>query len=131
MNRRKLSGVSQSLVLTIAIAAGLSGCAGTQAQNKESLLIAAGFHVRTPSTGEQWAMYNQMTPYKLERNTPKGKALYTFADKRKGIVYVGGDKAYEHYKQLRMQQSTAQNELEASYSEYLDKIDREWGENYD
>jgi hypothetical protein len=30
-----------------------------------------------------------------------------------------------------MQQSTAQNELEASYSEYLDKIDREWGENYD
>jgi len=76
-------------------------------------------------------MYDQMTPYKLERNTPKGKALYTYADKQKGIVYIGGDKAYERYKQLRMQQSNAQKELEASYSQYLARIDQEWSENYD
>jgi hypothetical protein len=114
MNRRQSLGIYQSLFVTIAIAAGLSGRAGTQVQNKESLLIAAGFHTRTPSTQEQWAMHNQMTPYKLERNTPKGKALYAYADKRKGIVYIGGDKAYERYKQLRMQQSIVQNELEAS-----------------
>jgi hypothetical protein len=60
-----------------------------------------------------------MTPYKLERNTLKGKALYTYTDKQKGIVYIGGDKAYERYKQLRIQRSIAQNELEASYSRYL------------
>ena len=76
-------------------------------------------------------MYNQMTPYKLERNTLKGKALYTYADKQKGIVYIGGVKAYERYKQLRIQRSIAQNELEASYSHYLARIDREWSENYD
>jgi hypothetical protein len=76
-------------------------------------------------------MYNQMTPYKLERNTPKGKALYTYADKRKAIVYIGGDKAYERCKQLLIQQSTALNELEASSSLYLARIDREWSENYD
>ena len=72
-------------------------------------------------------MYHQMTPYKLERNTPKGKALYTYADKQKGVVYIGGDKAYERYKQLRIQQSIAQNELEASYSKYLAKDNQVWG----
>jgi len=131
MNKRESLGIYLSLFLTVAVVAGFSGCAGTQVQSKESLLIAAGFHTRTPSTQEQWAMYNQMTPYKLERNTPKGKALYTYADKQKGIVYIGGDKAYERYKQLRIQQSIAQNELEASYSQYLARIDREWGVNYD
>jgi hypothetical protein len=131
MNKRESLGIYLSLFLTIAVVAGFSGCAGTQVQNKESLLTAAGFHTRTPSTQEQWATYNQMTPYKLERNTLKGKALYTYADKQKGIVYIGGDKAYERYKQLRIQQSIAQNELEASYSHYLARIDREWSENYD
>jgi hypothetical protein len=42
----------------------------------------------------QSAMFNQMTPYKLERNTFNGKALYRYADKRKGVAYIGGDKAY-------------------------------------
>jgi hypothetical protein len=131
MNKRESLGIYLSLFLTIAVVAGFSGCAGTQVQNKESLLTAAGFHTRTPSTQAQWAMYNQMTPYKLERNTLKGKALYTYADKQKGIVYIGGDKAYERYKQLRIQQSIAQKELEASYSQYLARIDRVWSVNYD
>src|SRR5580693_188327 len=131
MNKRESLGICLSLFLTIAAVAGLPGCAGTQVQKKESLLIAAGFHTRTPSTQEQRAMYDQMTPYKLERNTPKGKALYTYADKQKGIVYIGGDKAYQRYKQLRMQQSNAEKELEASYSQYLARIDQEWSENYD
>ena len=80
----KSLGTDRSLFLIIAFVAGFSGCAGTQVQNKESLLIAAGFHTRTPSTQKQWAMYNQMTPYKIERNTPKGKALYTIRRQTKG-----------------------------------------------
>ena len=76
-------------------------------------------------------MFNRMTPYKLERNTFKGKALYTYADKQKGVVYIGGDKAYQRYKQLGIQQSIAQKELEASYSNYLDKMDQVWSVNYD
>ena len=111
--------------------AGFSGCAGTQVQNKESLLSSAGFHTQTPSTQTQLAMYKLMTPYKLERNTVKGKALYTYADKQKGIVYIGGEKSYQRYKQLATQQSIAQKEIEASYSHYLNRIDQVWSENYD
>jgi uncharacterized membrane protein len=131
MNKKESLGIYLRLFLIIAVVAGFSACAGTQVQNKESVLSAAGFRMRTPSTQEQWAMFNQMTPYKLERNTFKGKALYTYADKQKGVVYIGGDKAYQRYKQLGIQQSIAQKELEASYSNYLDKMDQVWSVNYD
>ena len=81
----------------------------------ESLLSEAGFQTRTPSTPAQLSMYNQMTPYKLERNTFKGKALYSYADKQKGVAYIGGDKAYQRYKQLAAQQY----QMEADYSKML------------
>src|SRR4029077_1186312 len=123
--------IGGAFTLIIAAVAGFSGCAGTQVQNKESLLSSAGFHTQTPSTQTQLAMYKLMTPYKLERNTVNGKALYTYADKQKGVVYIGGDKAYQRYKQLGIQQSIAQNELEATYSNYLAEMDRVWSVNYD
>ena len=131
MNKREALGICLGLFLLIAVVVSLSGCAGTQVQNKEALLSEAGFRTRTPSTPEQSAMYNQMTPYKLERNTINGKALYTYADKQKGVVYIGGDKAYQRYKQLGVQQSITQEELDASYSKYLAKMDRVWSTNYD
>jgi hypothetical protein len=71
MNKRNLFGTSLGLFLTIVVVAGFSGCAGTQVHNKETLLSAAGFRTRIPSTQEQWAVYHRMTPYKLERNTFK------------------------------------------------------------
>src|SRR5260370_12930339 len=101
MNKREALVIYLSLFLIIAVVDGFSGCAGTQVQNKESMLSAAGFRTRTPSTQAQWAMYNQMTPYKLERNTFNGKALYTYADKQKGVVYIGGDNAYQRYNNLQ------------------------------
>ena len=113
------------------LVAGFCGCAGTEAQNKESLLTAAGFRARTPSTPAQLAMYNRMTPYRLERNTINGKALYTYANKHRGVVYIGGDKAYQRYSQLARQQSIDEKELEASYSNYLQNIDQIYSINYD
>src|SRR5260370_19835117 len=110
MNKRESLGIYLSLFLIIAVVAGISGCAGTQAQNKESLLSSAGFYTRTPSTQTQWATYKLMTPYKLERNTFNGKALYTYADKQKGVVYIGGDETYPRYKPPRIQPSNASNE---------------------
>ena len=127
MNKRELFGSSLGLFLIIVVVAGFSGCAGTQVQNKESLLSAAGFRTRIPSTQEQWAVYHKMTPYKLERNTFKGKTLYTYADTQKGVVYIGGDQSYARYKELGIQQSIAHQELEASYANYLAKDNQVWG----
>ena len=103
------------------------GCESYQVRTTESLLSEAGFQTRTPSTQAQLAMYSEMTPYKLERNTFKGKALYSYADKQKGIVYIGGDKAYQRYKQL----ATQQQQMEAAYSKMLAHEDKVWSVNYE
>ena len=99
---------------------GLCSCANTEVQNTESLLSAAGFHTETPSTQAPLATYNRTAPYKLERNTISGSTLYTCADKRKGVVYIGGDEAYQRYRQLAVQQSTAEKEPEAWYGSYIE-----------
>jgi len=56
-------------------------------------------------------MFKRMTPYKLERNTVGGKALYSYADPQRGVVYIGGDKAYQRYRQLALQQSIEEKRL--------------------
>src|SRR6478609_11451909 len=127
MSKQESLGIYLRPFLIIVVVAIFSGCAGTQVQNKESLLSAAGFRTRIPSTQEQWAVYHKMTPYKLERNTFKGKTLYTYADTQKGVVYIGGDKSYARYKELGTQQSIAHQELEASYGNYLAKDNQVWG----
>ena len=43
-----------------------------------------------------------MTPYKVERNTFKGKALYSYADKQKGVAYIGGKKRINATSNLRL-----------------------------
>jgi hypothetical protein len=129
MNNRESLGICLRLFLIFAVLAGFSGCAGTQVQNKESMLSAAGFQTRIPTTQAQWVLYKRMTPDKLERNTFKGRALYTYADKRKGVVYIGGDKAYQRYRQLALQQSVAQNEIEAAYNNQLSQEDNVLGIN--
>jgi hypothetical protein len=129
MNNRESLTIYLSVFLIFAVVAGFSGCAGTQVQNKESMLSAAGFQTRIPSTQAQRALYNRMTPYKLERNTLQGRALYTYADKQKGLVYIGGDKAYQRYRQLALQQSAAQNEIEAAYNNQLSQEDNVLGIN--
>ena len=114
MNRIKRFSTSFTILLLVVALAGFEGCASMDASNTESLLSAAGFRTRTPSTPKQQALYSQLTPYKLERRTKNGKVLYTYADKQKGIVYIGGETEYQQYKRLALQQSIAQSQLEAA-----------------
>jgi hypothetical protein len=110
---KPLSAALTILLLVVALAA-FEGCASLGASNTESLLSAAGFRTRTPSTPKQQSLYNQLAPYKLERRTKNGKVLYTYADKQKGIVYIGGEAEYQQYQRLALQQSIAQSQVEAA-----------------
>jgi len=88
MNSMKPLSISLTVLLLVVALAGFEGCASVDASNTESLLSAAGFRSRTPSTPKQQALYSQLAPYKLERRMKNGKVLYTYADKQKGIVYM-------------------------------------------
>ena len=96
--RHLLTGFS--LMAAFALMAVAVGCASYEVRIKESLLSEAGFQTWTPTTQRQWAMFNRVAPYKLERSTINGEALYSYADRRKGVVYLGGHKEYQRYKRL-------------------------------
>jgi hypothetical protein len=114
MNSQKSLSISVVVAVALTMMAALYGCASYEAQNKETLLSAAGFRTRTPATPQQQAMFNRMAPYKVERRVRNGKVLYAFADKQKNLVYIGGESEYQRYKQLGLQQQIAQNQLEAA-----------------
>lgn len=103
MNKRKSLGTYLNLFLAIAAVTSLSGCAGTYT---ESVLSTAGFIERTPSTPKQQAIYNSLTPYKLEHATYNGKSVYLYADKKKGVVYIGGEAAYQRAAAQHKQEAT-------------------------
>jgi hypothetical protein len=114
MNKSKLLRNFPIITLVVLGMAALFGCASYEIQNKETLLSAAGFRTRAPTTAAQQAMFNRMTPYKLERRIRNGKVLYAFADKEKNFVYIGGEAEFQRYKQLGLQQSIAQQQLQAA-----------------
>ena len=112
MSSIKPLSTSVTILLLLLAVAAFEGCASLGASNKESLLSAAGFRTRTPSTPRRQALYSQLAPYKLERRTKNGKVLYTYADKQKGIVYIGGETEYQQYKRLAVERSPQQNDPE-------------------
>jgi hypothetical protein len=91
-----------------------SGCASLDASNQESLLIAAGFHERTPETPKQKELYAAAPSYKVERVTVNDKTFYAYKDEKKGTAYVGGAAEYQHYQQLAVQQRIANDNMQAA-----------------
>jgi hypothetical protein len=111
MNKQKLIATPVLILLLLAL---FDGCASWDAASQESLLSAAGFKSRTPSTAAQQAMFARMTPYTVERRERNGKVLYAYADKQKNLVYIGGEAEYQQYKQLGLQKSIADSQLQAA-----------------
>jgi hypothetical protein len=98
-------------VIFAAAAAALfvAGCASMGSANTTSLLTAAGFRARTPQTPKQQQIYAALPPYKVERATVKGKTFYVYKDEKAGVAYIGGEREYQSYQQLAIQQQVAQD----------------------
>ena len=111
MNKTKLITAPVFVLLLLAL---FNGCASWDASSQESLLSAAGFKTRTPSTPKQEAMFGRIAPYTVERRERHGKILYAYADKKQHLVYIGGEAEYQRYKALGVKQSIAENQLQAA-----------------
>lgn len=103
----------------------LAACASWNAANDESLLSAAGFKTKTPTTPKQQAFYNSLPAFALEREEVNGKPVYVYADKKNEVVYFGGEAEYQRYKALGLKQSIAEENLMAADMEQEDEFD--WG----
>jgi hypothetical protein len=113
MKQNKPLATCLILALTI-VSLGLAGCASTKHHNTESLLSAAGFHTVTPTTTDQQACYAALPPFKVQRHDFNGKVVYAYADKKAGILYVGGEPEYQRFTQLGQQQKIADEQLQAA-----------------
>ena len=88
------------------------GCADLQ--NKENLASAAGFKPITPKGADQPAILTTLPADKVTRVAYKGKNYYVLPDVKNNVAYVGGQKEYQAYRQLREQQRISNQNLEAA-----------------
>ncbi|MEK7952414.1 hypothetical protein [Luteolibacter soli] len=92
----------------------LTSCASMGASSTEPLLSAAGFHVKTPETSAQKAIYAELPPYKVQRGTHQGKVFYAYKNEKEGVAYVGGEAEYQKYQKLAVERSIARHQYEAA-----------------
>ena len=96
-------------LLTLAV-----GCSSMQTQNKENLLIAAGFQVIAPKTAAQQQLLNSLPADKVTPIRYAGKRYYVFPDAAHNQAYVGGPSQYQSYRQLRLANQLSNENLEAA-----------------
>jgi hypothetical protein len=106
----------------LAIAMVLAGCAlfqpnpQQQADDKESMLSAAGFRMLPAQTPDKLAHIESLAQLKVKYFTDKEGALrYWMADSKFcRCVYMGNESAYQKYKQMEFQAKLANEQHESS-----------------
>lgn len=105
----------------ISILALLAGCSLVQetpaqrAERIEPMLAAAGFHMLPADTPERIAETQRLTPLKVRYYIDNGKPRYWFNDPVGcHCVYVGGEKNYQQYEQIRLSQLAARQQAAAA-----------------
>jgi hypothetical protein len=101
-----MSGLKSGFVaLTCAVA--LSGCVTAQ-QNKDDMLSAAGFRIKTADTSDKIASLTSLPPHKFVASTQNGTPAYLYADPTIcKCLYYGDQAAYASYQQMAAQQRFA------------------------
>jgi hypothetical protein len=103
-----------NLIGAFALLAVAVGCASMQTQNKENLLIAAGFKVIVPSTAAQQQKLKALPAGKVTLVQKDGKIYYVFPDAANNQAYVGGPTQYQAYRQIRTAIQFRNESLEAA-----------------
>ena len=103
-----------SLIGAFAVLTLAAGCTSMETQNKENLLIAAGFKVITPHTAAQQQKLHALPPDHVSLVQIERKTYYVFPDAANNQAYVGGPKQYQAYRQLRLANKLANENLEAA-----------------
>ena len=92
-----------NLIGAIALLALGVSCTMTEreTQNKENLLIAAGFKVIVPRTVAQQQTLKALPSDRVTLVQKDGKTYYVFPDAANNQAYVGGPTQYQAYTQIR------------------------------
>src|ERR1700752_5539976 len=91
-----------NLIGAFALLALAVGCTSMQTQNKENLLIAAGFKVIIPKTAAQQQKLQTLPAGRVSLVQKDGRICYVFPDTSNNQPYVGGPQKYQTYQQIRL-----------------------------
>jgi hypothetical protein len=93
----------------LTVAAALSGCATMGAQERESMLAAAGFVQHPADTPQKLAKLQALPQNTIVYTQRKGGNFYIYADAAGcNCAYIGNAAAYQQYQQLRAANNIAQ-----------------------
>ena len=122
----KQKRVPFKMISALALLALTVGCATTTStQNRESMLVAAGFKTVTPKTPAQQQKLQKLPPGKVTMIQKGGKTYYIFPDPARNRAYVGRPKEYQAYQQLRAEKKLARENLETA--EMYQDAEMDWG----
>jgi hypothetical protein len=114
-----------SALLFLGLFLGGLGCESTH--NTRSLLSAAGFRSVRPTTPQERACFDSLEPNTVQRTEKNGQVVYAFADKRSGLLYIGGEREYQRFHELGLQQRIANQELMAAQMNQNAAMNWAWG----
>lgn len=100
------------------------GCAVSK--DKENALVAAGFKEITPKTEAQEQKLKALPTNRVTMTEKDGKTIYMYPDVARNVAYVGGPKQYQAYRQIRLDQKEAEENLEAAH--LTEEEEMQWDE---
>jgi len=92
----------------------LALAAACATQEKENLLIAAGFRAITPKNPDQEQILKSLPAGKVTLVKYQGQTYYVMPDAANHQAYVGGPDQYQAYQQLRLQKQLSNENLQAA-----------------
>jgi hypothetical protein len=123
-----MNPIKCQFIFGLVVALTMSGCASTSqtsTQNKESMLVAAGFKTIAPKTATQKQKLQNLPPGKIAMIKKGAKTYYVYPDAANNQAYVGGPAEYQAYKQQRAANKIAEENLETAVM-YQDE-EMNWG----
>ena len=106
-----------SIAAIMCLGFALAGCAfleEQQALSTEQMLSAAGFIMKVADTPKKLAHLQTLTQRKVVAHQRNGKNYYVYANAYQKCMYVGDEKAYQKYQNLKFQKQIADENRDAA-----------------
>ncbi len=101
-------------VAAVGVALAAAGCAA-EVEQREDMLSAAGFQVKTANTPDRLQSIQALPPHRFVHESLNGREVWVYADPTVcRCLYVGTPDAYRRYQQFNIQQQISTQNLEAA-----------------
>lgn len=116
-----------AVVALLGLVAGCTAMRRMESGEKEDLMVAAGFKVKSADTPAAMAKLKQVEPYKMIRRVKDGQMYYTFADPENcQCMFVGDSTQYMEFQRLLLKKQIADERMQAAEANEAAAMDMEW-----